>query len=181
VPTSKATQAIANAPSESKITGEIANAPSDEYVAEFRKLSCEVTGMRCEHAAERILSQGLAMPWAGSEVEDEGRMADLEMLIELRPANAMEAMLTVQMLGTHHAAVKFLLNATAKGQTFEGVDANVLRATRLMRLFIEQQTALAKLRGKTGQQKVRVEHVHVNAGGQAIVGSVTSNKRGRSK
>jgi len=81
----------------SKITEAIANAPSDEHAAEFRKLSCEVTGMRCERAAERILSQGLAMQWMGSEVEHEGRMADLEMLIEL--------------------AVKFLLNATAKGQT----------------------------------------------------------------
>ena len=54
----------------------------------------------------------------------------------------------------------------------EGADANVHRAVRLLRLFNEQLQALATLRGKTGQQKVTVEHVHVYEGGQAIVGSV---------
>ena len=34
-----------------------------------------------------------------------------------------------------------------------------------------QVEALHRYRGK-GQQKVTVEHVHVNAGGQAIVGTV---------
>ena len=34
---------------------------------------------------------------------------------------------------------------------------------------------LDKHRGK-GQQKVTVEHVHVEAGGQAVVGNVTTNK-----
>ena len=33
--------------------------------------------------------------------------------------------------------------------------------------------ALGRHRGK-GQQKVTVEHVHVNAGGQAIVGAVAA-------
>jgi hypothetical protein len=33
---------------------------------------------------------------------------------------------------------------------------------------------MAKLKGKTGQQKVTVEHVHVHQGGQAIVGAVTT-------
>jgi hypothetical protein len=55
----------------------------------------------------------------------------------------------------------------------EGTDANLQRAVRLLRLFNEQLQALASLRGKTGQQKVNVEHVHVYERGQAIVGSVT--------
>jgi len=37
-------------------------------------------------------------------------------------------------------------------------DANVLLPTRLMRLFTDQLEALAKLKGKTGQQRVVVEH-----------------------
>ena len=91
---------------------------------------------------------------------------------ELSPSNAVEAMLSVQMIGVHEAAVKFLIDATMPNQTFEGKNANVLRATRLMRVFNEQLEALAKLKGKTRHQKVTVEHVHVNAGGQAIVGNV---------
>ena len=35
---------------------------------------------------------------------------------------------------------------------------------------------MAKLKGTASQQKVTVEHVHVNKGGQAIVGAVS--KRG---
>jgi hypothetical protein len=39
-------------------------------------------------------------------------------------------------------------------------------------VFIEQVETMAKLKGKTGQQQVVVEHVTVKAGGQAIVGAV---------
>jgi hypothetical protein len=44
-------------------------------------------------------------------------------------------------------------------------------AIKLLRTFTMQVEALHRYRGK-GQQKVTVEHVHVNAGGQAIVGTV---------
>jgi hypothetical protein len=40
-----------------------------------------------------------------------------------------------------------------------------------LRTFTAQVEALQRYRGK-GQQKVTVEHVNVNAGGQAIVGAV---------
>jgi hypothetical protein len=104
--------------------------------------------------------------------------AALEMLDELKPANTIEAMLSVQMVGIHEAAVLFLQRATLEGQTFEGSNANAIRATRLMRLFIDQLGAMAKLKGKAGQQKVTVEHVHVHQGGQAIVGSISAGQGG---
>ena len=44
-------------------------------------------------------------------------------------------------------------------------------ATKLQRTFTMQIEALAKLRGK-GEQVVRVEHVTVHPGAQAIVGDV---------
>ncbi len=50
-------------------------------------------------------------------------------------------------------------------------------STKLTRTFIAQMEALDKHRGK-GQQKMTVEHVHVNEGGQAIIGDV---KRGEGK
>ena len=59
----------------------------------------------------------------------------------------------------------FLRRATLEGQTTETIDANVLRATRLMRLFNEQVETMARLKGKSGQQRVVVEHVTVSAGG----------------
>jgi hypothetical protein len=66
--------------------------------------------------------------------------------------------------------VKFLRQATLPGQTFEGSEANVALAARLMRRLNEQVETMAKLKGKTSQQKVTVEHVHVHSGGQAVVG-----------
>jgi len=68
----------------------------------------------------------------------------------------------------------FLRRAVIDGQTFEGTNANVVRATLLMRLFIDQADAMARLKGKAGQQHVAVEHVTVTAGGQAIVGTVVT-------
>ena len=50
-------------------------------------------------------------------------------------------------------------------------DSNGLALHRLSRTFTSQIDALAKLR-RGGEQKVTVEHVHVHAGGQAIVGAV---------
>jgi len=50
-----------------------------------------------------------------------------------------------------------------------------------MRLFIEQLAAMAKLKGKAGQQKVVVEHVHVYSGGQAVVGTITSPNKEQEK
>jgi hypothetical protein len=103
---------------------------------------------------------------------DEMARSATAMLAELQPTNATEALLAAQMVGTQRLAMKFLQRATLDGQTFEGTDANVLRATRLMRLFNEQVETMAKLKGKAGQQRVVVEHVTVAAGGQAIVGTV---------
>ena len=37
---------------------------------------------------------------------------------------------------------------------------------------------MQKLKGKHGQQKVTVEHVHVHQGGQAIVGAVSARVDG---
>ena len=65
----------------------------------------------------------------------------------MRPSNATEAMLATQMIAAHDAALMFLMRATLENQTIDGCDANVLRATRPMRLFTEQLQAMRKLKG----------------------------------
>jgi hypothetical protein len=50
-------------------------------------------------------------------------------------------------------------------------DSNGNLAVKLLRTFAAQTEALQRYRGK-GHQKVTVEHVHVNTGGQAIVESI---------
>ena len=56
-------------------------------------------------------------------------------------------------------------------QTLEGRRENLNQANKLARTYATLIDALNRHRGK-GQQKVTVEHVHVHAGGQAVVGMV---------
>ena len=62
-----------------------------------------------------------------------------------------------------------------EGQTFEGREQNLKHAGKLLAIYSRQIEVLDKHRGK-GQQKVTVEHVHVEAGGQAMVGHIETGK-----
>ena len=56
-------------------------------------------------------------------------------------------------------------------------DAAERALNKLARTYAGQMESLKRYRSQ-GQQTVRVEHVTVNAGGQAIVGSVNHGGRG---
>jgi hypothetical protein len=85
-----------------------------------------------------------------------------------------EGMLATQMVTTHLAAMTALRRVKVSENVAQQ-DSNGNLAVKLLRTFTAQVEALQRYRGK-GQQKVTVEHVHVNAGGQAIVGVVDSPK-----
>ena len=95
----------------------------------------------------------------------------IELYEDLNPADGLEGMLAIQMVGTHEAITACLHSAAIQDQTLLGRDLALKHATKLMTLYLKQVAALDKHRGK-GQQKVTVEHVHVAAGGQAIVGNI---------
>lgn len=97
----------------------------------------------------------------------------LALVHALKPKDAVESMLASQMTGTHMLAMECLRRANHPDQTFVGRDVNLRHAERLMRIYSQQVDTLNKHRGK-GQQKVTVEHVTVNEGGQAVVGNVES-------
>lgn len=98
---------------------------------------------------------------------------------ELHPTSAHEGMLAAHMVGCHQLAMTFMARATEPTQTVDGAERNVTRAARLMRLFLEQTDAYERLKGRTLQQRVTVEHVTVQPGGQAIVGAVSPATAGR--
>lgn len=60
-------------------------------------------------------------------------------------------------------------------QPLVGRGENLKYAAKLSRVYADQMEALARYRGKS-QQTVRVEHVTVQAGGQAIVGNVRGDR-----
>jgi hypothetical protein len=92
-------------------------------------------------------------------------------------SNETEGMLATQMVATHAASIT-TLRRLKDSQTLLERDRYGSLAVKLLRAFAAQVEALQRYRGK-GQQKVTVEHVHVNAGGQAIVGAVTPGGGGK--
>ena len=60
-------------------------------------------------------------------------------------------------------------------QPFEAAQGLRKAAANASRTFVELLAALDRRRGKS-QQVVRVEHVHVHSGGQAIVGNVKAGE-----
>ena len=97
-------------------------------------------------------------------------------LAGIGPRDELEGMLAVQMIAVHHLAMECMKRAR-RSQPIEGMNYHINCATKLQRTFVAQVEALNRYRGK-GQQKVTVEHVHINKGGQAIVGAVNQEGGG---
>jgi hypothetical protein len=95
----------------------------------------------------------------------------LDGVAALAPRDGMEVMLCSQLVALHSHGMNFLRRAMLPDQTVEGVDCNVNHATKTLRTFATMAECLRTYRGG-GQQKVTVEHVTVQSGGQAIVGTV---------
>jgi hypothetical protein len=91
------------------------------------------------------------------------------------PRDAVETMLAVQMAAIHGATMQRaaeLANAT-NAQMVETLERELNRCART---FAAQIEALKRHRSK-GDQRVVVEHVHVHAGGQAVVGNFNQGNR----
>jgi hypothetical protein len=97
--------------------------------------------------------------------------AALAMVEAAAPKDEIEAALAVQMACTHTAAMAVLAKMEGAFTSERRVVAFASAAARLMRAYATQVEVLRRLRNG-GQQYVRVEHVHVNDGGQAVIGNV---------
>ncbi len=85
-------------------------------------------------------------------------------------------MLASQMAVTHALAMEFLGRAK-RAELIPQLESFGNLAVKLLRTYTAQTEALAKLQ-RGGEQTVRVEHVHVYPGGQAVVGNVNSAQGG---
>lgn len=99
--------------------------------------------------------------------------AALAAMERMEPENEAQALLAVQMVATHTAAIGMLSRMTQAADTSTQQETANL-AIKLLRTYTSQTEAMAKLQ-RGGEQKVRVEHVHVYPGGKAVVGDVTVN------
>ena len=99
--------------------------------------------------------------------EELGQRAARGALDGIAPRDPLEGMLAAQMLAVHDAAMECLRRANIPEQTFEGRQAALGQANRLVRSYAALLEALDRHRGKGQPQVVRVERVTVEAGGQA--------------
>jgi hypothetical protein len=114
-------------------------------------------------------------PWGG--ISELAMNAALAMIEAAAPKDEIEAALAVQMACTHTAAMAVLAKLDVAFATEHRVAAFGSAAARLMRAFATQVEVLRRLRNG-GQQFVRVEHVHVNDGGQPVIGNVKKQDAG---
>ena len=143
---------------------------------EFKQLG----GSDSDHFNQMLATQTLATLWvANSDDEQRNRqyLAATATMIGAKPADELEGMLISQMIACHAASLECYRRAMLAEQSFEGRQSNLSAANKLSRTYTMLLDALSKHRGK-GQQVVRVEHVTVQAGGQAIVGNVTQGGGG---
>jgi len=98
--------------------------------------------------------------------------AALALIEAAAPRDEIEAALAVQMACTHSAAMVVLARLGPGHGSEKRVSALGSAAARLLTAYVKQVELLNRLR-HGARQLVRVEHVHINEGGQAVIGNVT--------
>ena len=91
----------------------------------------------------------------------------------IEPRDEIEGMLAAQMAMVHIAAMRFARNLIC-AETLPQRDSCERTINKLTRTFAMQMDTLKRYRA--GEQKITVQHQHVtvNEGGQAMVGTVTT-------
>ncbi len=139
----------------------------------------ESLGTADEDFTKGLLMQLIRLSWNGSGVNEQDFKFLLATVAGVEPKDEVEAMLAAQMASVHNATM-------ASARRLKVAETPLQRDTagrainKLARTFVAQVEALKRYR-TGGEQKVTVEHVTVNDGGQAIVGNVTPGGRGASK
>jgi hypothetical protein len=100
----------------------------------------------------------------------------LSVIKGIEPRDQVEALLAA-LMATVHTAIMTFAHRLAHVKTIPHQDSAERAFNKLARTFAAQVEALKRYRSR-GDQTVRVEHVTVNEGGQAIVGNVNHGGRG---
>lgn len=135
-----------------------------------------IGGSMSDHWNNTVANQAVQSLWVKhSSPTDRDRQwsGTIAAMIGVAPKDELEGMMAAQLIAAHNAAMECYRRAMLNEQTFEGRRENLTQANKLSRTYAALVEALNRHRGK-GQQKVTVEHVHVHAGGQAVVGVVAA-------
>jgi hypothetical protein len=102
--------------------------------------------------------------------------AAIAMIAAAAPTNEIEAALATQMAVTHVVAMAVMSRIGGAHGGTNRLPGLASASAKLLRAYFGQVETFRRLRGG-GEQNIRVEHVHVHQGGQAIVGGVVSKSK----
>lgn len=125
------------------------------------------------HTADRLVTV-MRRPQAETATKNELEFG-INALVGLKPENTAEVLLCTQMVAVHEVTMEMLTRAKMADGLVQMQEFGAL-ATKLLSMFERQYTTLMKVRRP--QQTVRVEHISVNAGAQAVIGNVNTGARG---
>lgn len=134
-------------------------------------LLSEALGTKDHDFLRGILTQLANVASKGQTVDADALNYMIAMIKGVEPRDQVEAMLAAQMAAIHDATMT-LARRLKNTETIPQQDSAERAFNKLARTFTAQVEALKRYRS-AGEQTVRVEHVTVNDGGQAIVGNVT--------
>jgi hypothetical protein len=121
-----------------------------------------------------ILKQLCSVGSQGRTIDEEGLNFMLAIVQGIEPRDQVETMLAAQMAAVHNATMTFA-RRLAHVESIPQQDSAERAFNKLTRTFAAQVEALKRYRS-SAEQTVRVEHVTVNEGGQAIVGNVSDRR-----
>ena len=128
-------------------------------------------GIEDEDFFDGILTQLANAGSHGQKIDESGLNFMLAVIKGIEPKDQMEVMLAAQIAAIHMATMTFA-RRLGHVENIPQQDSAERALNKLARTFAIQVEALKRHR-TGGGQTVRVEHVTVNEGGQAIVGNVT--------
>ncbi len=137
---------------------------------------CAATGTASEEYGRLLLSQTISGFSNNHGATISNATAVHEALLAMAPADEHEGMLCSRLLVLHNQAMDFMRRSATTNHD-ASIDLNINRAIKLMRLHNETLEALNRYRRK-GEQRITIQHVQVNDGGQAIVAGEMSRGGG---
>lgn len=149
----------------------------------------EAAGVRHPPESRRLIANTLAN---GDAVAEEASVRRTDLLFQssmkavalgvdaadsIKAENSLEKMLAHQLAFAHEACMRIMGEAMTNVSPYKKPDSVELTrltnaAARLMTVYQDGLLTLQRLRSG-GNQTVTVQHVHVNEGGQAVIGNVS--------
>lgn len=129
------------------------------------KMPTDGVSISSPYVCNRLIEQASATDPLRTAEENDLRFVEvLETIRGLQPKNTLEGMLCTQMIGVHNLIMESLRRASLP----EGGSAETKRVVPLTKVFLEQVATRERLRGKFAQQRVTVEHIHMESGAKAV-------------